>query len=534
MKNKVLGVCRVSTDRQEIESQINELREFIIKEGYTDDDIIWVVGDGCSAIKEDDKFRYNIKMIHDHIQSGHIEKMYCFALDRVARRKVTMDLLIEDLAEHKVNMIVKEPARMELLNPDGSRNDGMELAITLFVQLSQSEMMNKKSRFARARKRNASDGRYNGGKTIKFGYKVNEGGYFVIDDDAAEIVRLAFQLYLNGYTLSKLETEMKARGYEFCTVSWLHRVLSDKAYIGQGRQKYERIISDELFNAVQDLKKENTVGKRERQHFYFGSKLIKCKECGRSHIASHDQYRCKCDSEAISIANMDGLLWWVAYDKECNWRMKNDKDNKANIRKEMAVLQRKIDAADSGKAKVEIKRQRALNAYLDAAIDEDQYNDRIAKVNEELKSINFNIAQWKDAMSKMEAVLNSVDGVDIKKKYEAVMNNVESADEREMQSIVRKWIIRVDMDLPYVKLTTSDGKEYTAKYHLRMKKMIWSTMGGGYLPIYPIYRNDEGLQIANPRNNNSNMMKAIDRNERQLGIVEIVNNIGKFWKNSIL
>lgn len=75
MKNKVLGVCRVSTDRQEIESQINELREFIIKEGYADDDIIWVVGDGCSAIKEDEKFRYNIKLIHDHIQSGHIEKM---------------------------------------------------------------------------------------------------------------------------------------------------------------------------------------------------------------------------------------------------------------------------------------------------------------------------------------------------------------------------------------------------------------------------------------------------------------------------
>lgn len=530
---KAILLIRTSTIRQEVESQLNDIKEFACSFGYKKEDFI-IVGDaGASAIKLDDKYIENINKVYEYIDNGGIDAVFAWAIDRIGRNEEVLMRFKNKLIENNINLYIQKPY-LVLLDKDGVVNKGIELAFSLFATMSKQEMEMKKDRFARARKRNASDGRYNGGKTIKFGYKVNEGGYFVIDDDSAEIVRLTFQLYSDGYTLSKLETEMKARGYEFCTVSWLHRVLSDKAYIGQGRQKYERIISDELFTAVQDLKKENTVGKRERQHFYFASKLIKCKECGRSHIASHDQYRCKCDSEAISIANMDGLLWWVAYDKECNWRMKNDKDNKANIRKEMAVLQRKIDAADSGKAKVEIKRQRALNAYLDAAIDEDQYNDRIAKVNEELKSINFNIAQWKDAMSKMEAVLNSVDGVDIKKKYEAVMNNVESAYEREMQSIVRKWIIRVDMDLPYVKLTCSDGKEYTAKYHLRMKKMIWSTMGGGYLPIYPIYRNDEGLQIANPRNSNSNMMKAIDRNERQLGIVEIVNNIGKFWKNSIL
>lgn len=65
---KIVAICRVSTTKQEIQSQIDELKSFILNDGVVEDDIIWVTGVGVSAVKEDDKFKANIENVLTYIK----------------------------------------------------------------------------------------------------------------------------------------------------------------------------------------------------------------------------------------------------------------------------------------------------------------------------------------------------------------------------------------------------------------------------------------------------------------------------------
>ena len=62
MANKILAVIRTSTIRQEIESQKKDIIEFCLSKGFSEDDIVFVVGFGASARKQNEKY---LKMLEE-------------------------------------------------------------------------------------------------------------------------------------------------------------------------------------------------------------------------------------------------------------------------------------------------------------------------------------------------------------------------------------------------------------------------------------------------------------------------------------
>lgn len=322
---KVIAFQRVSTESQEIEEQAKQLKDYIIKDGYSEENIITIEGFGASAIKEDDDYKMCIQQIYELLKTGNIKCIYCWELTRIFRNVKTGTSLIEYLKENKIDLKIMNPS-LYLLDPiTNDINTGMELAISLFTTMAAQEMRIKKARFKRAKDKNSREGKWNGGRTIPYGYKVNEDNYFIVDEGESKVVLEVFQKYATGnYSIATLSKEMNELGYDFITPHWLNNKLHSTIYIGYSKitnkdgkvvsnRIYPPIISEELYNKVQEKLQANFNGDilKQHKHHYFCSKLIKCGECGRCFIAVKNTYQCKgCSNKtSISISNIDGLAW---------------------------------------------------------------------------------------------------------------------------------------------------------------------------------------------------------------------------------
>ena len=523
---KVVAICRVSTDRQEIEAQKNELLSFILNDGVKEEDIIWVTGEGVSAIKEDDRFRANIQTVKEHIASGTISCCYAWELSRIARRKVTMDLLLEDLIRHKVQLKIKANSLI-LLNDDGSVNDGMELAITLFTSLAESEMRTKIDRFKRTKKANAEKGKWNGGNTRKFGYDIDENKYFIINTEEAELIQDLYEMYATGmWSTVQLSREMQQRGYSYITKGWLQQKLKDFAYTGESYETrnrhysrhYPQIISVELYNKVQKQLKINYGDKRRNVFHYFANRLIQCNECSRKFTSVHSIYKCSQHhkvQKCISIPCMDGLLWMICKQLEKDYQREHLESSKDRIRKEIEIRRQKIQSSAKYLQKIEQKRKNIKDAFLDAEIDRDERDERMEKARKEQREIESQVKVWEEEIKHFERMVDSEQNTKTKEVLKKI-NEISASNELEMQRIVRKWVLSIDFVDDIVSVHTVAG-DFITRYTHSKKIQLFSTLEGGYLPVYPILRRDDKLYFLKPKADGNHIEKAMYNHEQKLG-----------------
>jgi len=265
MGKKVIIIIRTSTTKQEVESQKKEVFEFAKLDGYSEDNIIPIGGEGASAIKLDDEYRYNMQRVYETIQQENIACVYAWSIDRIGRDETVLMEFKNYLIKNSVNLKIKNPS-LCLLDDDGKVNKGVELAFSLFATMSKQEMETKKERFARAKRRNKNEGRYNGGRML-LGYKVDTDGKYVVDKDGADLVREIFDSYAN----TPLSTRALANKYVNLGVKsnslrtrehYIQKILKNRKYIGDDEYNRPAIVSKDVFERVQSkLKNFRTLPK---------------------------------------------------------------------------------------------------------------------------------------------------------------------------------------------------------------------------------------------------------------------------------
>ena len=270
---KALIMVRASTEAQSIEDQHNEMVKFCNDEGY--DELIFVEDKGASAIKLNDSYRLMINQVKDEIERD--SSIRCFAvweLSRAFRNEGVYYEVKSFLLEHNIQFICKNPY-LKLLNPDGSLNSGMEIAMSLLSTLAKQEMELKKERFKRAKSALWSQGRYIGG-TVKYGYKV-ENGYIVIDEEKAPFIRMVFEMYSTGkYSERTLYDELTDRGYDI-SYHIINSIISDRAYVDS---PYPQMVSTDLWKKCEEVRKKNYISIPKGRKYCFGSGIFKCGVCG--------------------------------------------------------------------------------------------------------------------------------------------------------------------------------------------------------------------------------------------------------------
>lgn len=320
-KLRVAAYCRVSTELEEQESSYEAQVEYYTRKIQETDN--WKMAgiyadDGKSATNTKKRDDFNA-MIKDALD-GKIDMILTKSVSRFARNTVDSLLTIRKLKEKNVAVVFEKEGVNTL---DGAG----EILITILSSLAQEESRNisENTRWGVVR-------RFENGKMIvnhnKFmGYTKNENGDLVIVQEEAEIVRLIFRLYLEGYSAKKISQYLEENGIKTATGqdkrydSVIFKMLRNEKYMGDAllqktytvdfmtkkkvinkgivpqyyvEDDHEPIIPKELFYRVQEelarraSMNKSAVTRKKNQKSKFSSEyalasLLLCGDCGQEY-----------------------------------------------------------------------------------------------------------------------------------------------------------------------------------------------------------------------------------------------------------
>lgn len=424
---RIVLFCRVSTIGQQLESQEDSLKRAALADGYNESDFI-IIGNKESAIKLSEEEREGLNQLKTVIGKEDVSCVYISELSRLSRRPSILYSIRELLFNKKIQLKCLHP-QFTLLTEDRSKYDATaNIIFSLFGALAEQEMLEKKERFARGKRRKAEEGKYNGG-AIPFGYRIDKDrdNLIVIDDEDSKIVKEIFDKYEGGLSQPKLAKEMAQTGRSYITISMINNVLNNESYCGIKRKSamasYERayppIITKEQFKRCREIAQTNNSTASKAKNVYYAEHLVKCPSCGAYWSASgcKNSYHCsaaaksnsiwkyenhkkeKCTNKtSLSINVLDSILWEVAIDKEVEYIEGMNEENITAFRKDAEILENKIANIQPRIDDLRKKRDRLREMYVDG-LSKEAYDKKSALIVSEMNEIKAEELQFKDELT---------------------------------------------------------------------------------------------------------------------------------------
>lgn len=305
MKKRAIIYGRVSTVKQSsesIETQIAECEKWARENDCMIVDIYDDSGQSGRAYNVDN--RSGFQQIKEDAKAGRMNYALIHKIDRFARSVLDYFQQEAELAKYGVQIIVVSMPYLQ--NADiVSKSVHIAMAEQFSVNLS-NEVLSKMRTFARK-------GAFLGGKP-PYGFNVVEtetGKKLAINETEAAGIRLMYDLYLQDYgyvEISKMlhkKGHFNAKGNPF-TASHIRKILSSKKYNGyyvfgvretiNGKEAVtnnpdniiefpgycDKIIEDDIFNAVQNKLNSNVVRNKRRVRYYPFTGITTCGICGRA------------------------------------------------------------------------------------------------------------------------------------------------------------------------------------------------------------------------------------------------------------
>lgn len=460
---KILAIVRTSTEKQETESQRAEVKEFCISKGFREKDIVFVESSGASARKMNAKYMAMLQTIKNTIlNEKEINAVAMWHLNRLGRVEKCLLEMKDFFIENNIQVYVKEPS-LTLFNDDGTINNGTEIAWSVFATMVKQDTNELFAKFERGRAANRKNGKFNGGAYgALYGYKVDESGYIVANEEEAQIINEIFKMYASGkYSVRSLTKELNERGIlkrgRKFTENTLARNLSNTAYIGHSKdtdRKYPIIMDKELFDKVAKIRKENelNIKTKESKNINLAIKLLKCKYCGHNYIATKNKYTCykhvmnarfddECNnSVSISIKLMDSLLWQCARIKHLDYISDNSQKEIEQMRERENVLYAKIETAQKDIESLTTRKERANELYINGEINRSAYDRMQGKTAELENGLKADIKNYKAEVKAIDAKIKNLSEFDIDAFVKMGIDLSEIDDKKQIKEIVLQHI----------------------------------------------------------------------------------------------
>ena len=421
---KILAVIRTSTERQETESQKQELTNFIKTKGFQESEIEFIEVAGASAVKLNAKYRQMLQSIKDRIlQSDTIRTVAFWHLNRLGRNENAIVSMKTWFIENGIQVYVQTPS-LTLLDANGNLDAGANIAWGVFSSMASYDTKEMFAKMERGRKRNASKGKTVGGKP-KFGYAINEEKEYVLHPENAKTIKLIFGLYTTGeYSIEQLVEELEKRGYNFNkTKIW--QILTDEGYAGKPTKfgtKYPAIIDEQTFNKAKEIRTKNVLeATKETKHHYLATKLIKCPFCGSNYIALNNYYACfrqrfpnrsakkdKCTmSVGISIKKIDDIILNITKQLHIIQSATDTEGKKKQLNEKLNETKCKLEAIEPRMAKVNTAIARAKDLYMDGDLTKDEYEKKKKQLAEKLKEIETEKQLYVDEIERFQSMIDN-------------------------------------------------------------------------------------------------------------------------------
>lgn len=316
---KAVIYARYSSDRQREESIEGQLR---VCEDYArrnDMTIIHTYADRAMTGRSDKRPEFQM-MIRD-AATMTFDVVLVYKLNRFARNRYDSAKYKHKLKKYGIKVV----SAMENIADDPS-GILLESVIEGMAEYYSAELAEN---VMRGMTENALEGKWAGG-VVPLGYKLDEQHHLVIDEPAAKIVRLIFQLAMEGHNQKYIIDELNHRHYtNACgkpfSYNTLHTILKNEKYIGvftwgsvRRKNACPAILDKTTFEAVQEHLKFRT---RNR-----------IRSCNESFLLTGKLFCGGCKSKMVGVSGTS-KTGTVYYYYACAAHLKKN-CNTRNIRKD--------------------------------------------------------------------------------------------------------------------------------------------------------------------------------------------------------
>ena len=230
------------------------------------------------------------EMIRD-VQSGKLDKVLVYKLDRLSRSQKDTLYLIEDVILENDTDFVCMTENFDTATPFGKAMIGI---LAVFAQLEREQI---KERMTMGKEARAKQGKWSGGRYTPLGYDYVDG-QLEINEFQALIVKEIFEKCADGVPMHQIESSISNKGYQDVNRKLggksLRYILKNRLYAGYIKTAdgwikglHTPLVDLETFEKANDVIKERKeryesqglVCDRKGRTTYLGG-LIFCKHCG--------------------------------------------------------------------------------------------------------------------------------------------------------------------------------------------------------------------------------------------------------------
>ena len=300
-KLRIAAYIRVSTkDELQLDSYENQRKHYLqLIENNTDWELVGIYGDkGKSGLSYKNRNGFN-RLIQD-CKSGGIDVIITKSMSRFSRNIVDMLVVIRLLKSLNIDVLFED--RNLLLSENTT-----ELLLTILSTIYQEESFSKSKDIKWGFVKAIEHGSYS--PKCVFGYYKKKGRFMIIEKDA-KVVRIIFEMYLDGYSLKQIKEFLETKNYQTSSgknqwsTSVIDYMLSNEKYTGDiklqktysynfpdikrkvnngeengyiYKNNHKPIIEKEIFNKVQ-TEKINRKGRKYSSHYL--TNILRCGCCG--------------------------------------------------------------------------------------------------------------------------------------------------------------------------------------------------------------------------------------------------------------
>lgn len=193
MKDKVVILARVSTNKQDYDRQIVELTDYCNRVGWEVAKVFANKVSGAKAVEE----RAEIVDMIEYIKANAIQRVVVLEISRLGRNTLEALKVIQTLNENGVSLYIKN-YNLETLNPDGKPNPVASLITTILLEIASMERLTIQERMASGRDKYIAKCRETG---VKMG---RPSSYRKSDDEYKEQYSKEISLLRKGISLRNI------------------------------------------------------------------------------------------------------------------------------------------------------------------------------------------------------------------------------------------------------------------------------------------------------------------------------------------
>ena len=443
---KALILARVSTDKQQLESQIEKLVDEAKRLGYNEDDVTIISGKE-SGVKLDIEERHTIQQMKQYIETGLYNMVLIWEVSRLARRPKVLYEVREYLIERHVNLRCMTPS-FTMLKDDFTIDPTASIVFALFGTMAEEEARLSKERMARGKKHKQALGGNIGGKPL-FGYMF-ENDKLTIDYSKSEIVKKIYNMYEKGLSFRSIAIELMQTGELSQTIlnnatRQVQMILSRPEYYGAKTDisgyAYPKIISKAQFDKCREIASDKTKEHTRVKKICLCKRLLYCKQNGYvlSPNIAKGQYKLYTIDHAINMTMridlMDKLIWDVVVEHAKG--LKEEDNDKAKLEEESKTLLRKVQQAMRNIVDLRKQIERIETRIIEGKMSEIKGDNMIEEKNIEL-------LEQESIMDKCNYLYGQKQEMLYEGTYKKDMDNIE--DDVERQKIVRRYVNKVMLE----------------------------------------------------------------------------------------